>query len=56
MTNKLYRIEELSTNGWDLADEKHHCTGLTQDEAQDKYNSLVNEGINPKRLRVIREQ
>ena len=56
MTTKLYKIEELSTNGWDLADEEHHCTKLTQEQAQEKFQSLVNEGINPSRLRVVREQ
>lgn len=53
---KLYKIEQLFTDGWELADELHHCTGMTQEQAKQKFDDLVNEGINPKRLRVIREQ
>ena len=56
MTEKLYRIEQLFTDGWGLADEAIHCTGMNQETAQQKYDLLVNEGINPARLRVIREQ
>jgi hypothetical protein len=53
---KLYKIEQLFTDGWALADESIHCTGMTQEQAKQKYDDLVNEGVNPKRLRVIREQ
>ena len=55
MTNTpLYRIEEYSTVGWEQIDD---LTGLTKEQAQEKLNILtVQEGLNPGRLRVIREK
>jgi len=53
MEEALYRIEELSTNGWHLT----HISDvkLTKDRAKERINQLINEGTNPDRLRVQRE-
>ena len=49
-----YRIEEFTTIGWELADEK--SANLTREEAQQKYDILIkHEGLNPNRVRVQRE-
>lgn len=50
---KLYRIEEESTNGWFAAPE---CQGLTQEQCTAMYNGLMNDGVDPDRLRIVREQ
>jgi len=50
----LYRIEELSTNGWHLVDD--NCSGLTKEQAKEKLVILIeHEGLNPQRLRFQRE-
>ena len=48
---KLYRIEELCTDGWSLLDDK--CIKLTKDQAKARLNSALAEGLNPNRLRAI---
>ena len=49
-----YRIEEYTTVGWELADER--SAGLTKEEAKAKYEALIqHEGLNPNRVRVQRE-
>jgi len=49
-----YRIEEQSTAGWVVYDED--CSGLTRNSASERLDNLINrEGINPQRLRVVRE-
>lgn len=50
---KLYRIEEESTNGW-FTVPNHQ--GLTQEQCTEMYNGLMNDGVDPDRLRIIREQ
>ena len=50
----LYKIEEMQTNGWVLPFE--NCTQLTKEEAQLRYDDLVNiESLNPNRLRISRD-
>lgn len=51
---KLYRIEELETSGWTLVEKND--TGLTQDEARQRYNEILTDGISPDRVRIVREQ
>ena len=49
-----YRIEEYTTVGWELTDEK--CSNLTKEQAKEKYDVLIqHEGLNPNRVRVQRE-
>ena len=55
MADKLYRIEELCTDGWSLL-EDHGCTNLTKDQAKARLNDALAEGLNPNRLRAIPER
>jgi hypothetical protein len=48
---ELYRIEEECTNGWALT-EPTDCK-LTEEQAKERFKSLIAEGYNPYRLRVI---
>ena len=52
--DKLYRIEELQTAGWELLDDK--AVKLTKDHAKARLDSAIAEGINPNRLRAIPER
>ena len=53
MTEPLYRIEELTTTGWETYDQKN---SLTKDQARAEYQNLVeHEGLNPNRLRERRD-
>lgn len=53
MTEPLYRIEELTTTGWETYDQKN---SLTKEQAKEEYTLLVeHEGLNPNRLRVRRD-
>ena len=49
--DKLYRIEELCTDGWSLLDDK--SKGLTKDQAKVRLENALAEGLNPNRLRAI---
>jgi|TARA_B100000902_G_C27000681_1_gene759706 hypothetical protein len=51
---KLYRIEELETSGWTLVERDD--VGLTQEQAKNRYDELLNEGLSPDRLRIVREK
>tara|TARA_B100001559_G_C16350676_1_gene552528 strand:+ start:773 stop:928 length:156 start_codon:yes stop_codon:yes gene_type:complete len=45
----LYKIEEESTSGW------HEVkTSLTKEECKIEYDNLLNDGINPKRIKITR--
>ena len=48
---KLYRIEELCTTGWQVLDKK--SIKLTKEQAKERLNSALSEGLNPNRLRAI---
>jgi len=51
MEIQLYKIEEESTSGW------HEIkTSLTKEECKKEYDNLLSDGINPKRIRIIRVQ
>jgi hypothetical protein len=51
MMQKLYRIEELFTNGWELIDES--ASGLTKEQCDQKLNYYVSIGYNPNYLRAV---
>jgi hypothetical protein len=48
---KLYRIEELNTSGWDLVEED--ARKLTKEQASQKLNEYIQQGLNPNRLRAV---
>jgi len=47
----LYRIEELTTTGWELIEGKE--VQLTRDKAKERLDLYLAEGIPPARLRAI---
>lgn len=47
---KLYRIEELCTTGWELTSVQD--VQLTKEEAQRRISAYLSEGYNPNSLRV----
>jgi len=51
---KLYRVEELCTTGWELVDEKY--TGMTRDRTKEVLDELIAEGYNPNALRAVPER
>ncbi len=54
MTEPLYKIEEMQTDGWRLP--HPNCDNLTKKEAMVRYDELVNfESMNPNRLRISRD-
>ena len=48
---RLYRVEELTTQGWELADAD--CINLTREKASDLLQRYLNDGIAPNRLRAV---
>jgi hypothetical protein len=48
---KLYRIEELCTSGWELVDEKY--VNMTKEVTQQVLTQLIADGYNPNSLRAI---
>jgi hypothetical protein len=48
---KLYRIEELTTNGWHLVEMTD--VKLTKQQATERLNGYLAEGYNPNRLRAV---
>ena len=49
--DKLYRIEELCTDGWTLVGED--AVKLTRDQAKVRLEDAIRDGLNPNRLRAI---
>jgi len=47
---KLYRVEELATNGWHIIESTD--VKLTKEQAKERLDSLIAEGYNPNRLRA----
>ena len=47
----LYRIEEFTTVGWELIDEKE--IQLTREVCSQHVQRYIGEGISPDRLRVV---
>tara|TARA_B100000965_G_C19112259_1_gene549593 strand:+ start:284 stop:454 length:171 start_codon:yes stop_codon:yes gene_type:complete len=54
MSQKLYRVEQLSTVGWELVDEK--AVKLTKDQAKIVLENVISDGVNPNDLRAIPER
>ena len=48
---KLYRIEELTTEGWTLLD--NQAVNLTKDQCDVKLNEFMAAGVNASRLRAV---
>ena len=46
-----YRIEHLTTSGWNVMDNKD--TKMAKSAASDKLNYYISEGVNPDALRVV---
>lgn len=51
MEDKRYKIEEECTTGWEEIK-----TNLTKEECEKFYNSLLNDGVSPDRIKIIRIQ
>ena len=51
---KLWRIEELTTEGWTLLDDK--AVKLTKERCDELLTLYVNGGQNPNRLRAVAVQ
>ena len=51
MEDKRYKIEEECTTGWEEIK-----TNLTKEECQKFYNSLLNDGVSPDRIKITRVQ
>jgi len=48
---KLYRVEEFVTTGWEVV--PGNSTKLNKDQAKALLEELIGEGTNPNRLRAI---
>jgi hypothetical protein len=48
---KLYRIEEFNTTGWEVV--PGNSTKLTKEQATSKLEELLADGYNPNRLRAV---
>lgn len=48
---KLYRVEELGTTGWELIE--HDACGLTKPQTVKKLESFLNQGYSPDRIRAV---
>ena len=53
MTQTYYRIEELTTTGWELIEEEAHH--LTKEQCDLLLNHYLSAGYPPNRLRATRE-
>ena len=49
----LYRIEELTTEGWTLIENK--ATGLTKEICDEELQKYMDGGVNPNRMRAVKE-
>jgi hypothetical protein len=49
--NPLYKVQEEGTNGWGDV-----CEPCTKKECKVHYDSLLREGVNPQRLKIVRVQ
>ena len=51
MENVKYKVVELGTSGWCVNDPKQDV-GLDKEQARERLNFYMNEGISPDRLRA----
>ena len=54
MAARLYKVMELGTNGWGIPDEKRD-QHLPKEQAEERLNFHINEGVSPERLRASPE-
>jgi len=52
MPDKLYRVLELQTSGWEQVDD--NSTNLTKQQCDALLEKYMNDGISPDRLKVQR--
>ena len=50
---KLYRVEELCTTGWELVDERY--VQMTRERTKQVLEELIADGYNPNSLRAVPE-
>jgi len=48
---RRYRVEELTTQGWELAD--IDTKNLTREDANRTLQNLLNDGLSPDRIRAV---
>ena len=48
---RRYRVEELTTQGWELAD--YNTKNLTREDANRTMQNLLNDGLSPDRIRAV---
>ena len=48
---RRYRVEELTTQGWELAD--HNTVNLSREDANRTLQNLLNDGLSPDRIRAV---
>ena len=48
---RRYRVEELTTQGWELAD--LDTKNLTREDAKRTMQNLLNDGLSPERIRAV---
>lgn len=48
---RRYRVEELTTQGWELAD--LDTKNLTREDAHRTLQNLLNDGLSPDRIRAV---
>ena len=51
MENVKYKVVELGTSGWCVNDPKQEV-GLNKEQARERLNFYMNDGISPDRLRA----
>ena len=51
MENVKYKVVELGTSGW-CVNEPMQYVGLNKEQARERLNFYMNEGISPDRLRA----
>lgn len=51
MSEPLYQIQEEGTDGWFLLE---NYENLTKEKCSEVWKSLISEGYNPNRLKIVR--
>ena len=47
-----YRLQELSTIGW--TDWNENTPSMNKEDCSDLYRGLINDGMNPNHLKIVR--
>ena len=50
----LYKVMELGTEGWGIND-PHRDRNLTKEQAKERLEHYINEGVSPQRLQATPE-